>query len=205
MLTSSQAVPEGIYGGRADKNREAGVWHNYYRNNTYKGLRIVSEEYSIYYSVWCTNETEFFDLKVCKYDEMCTSWELTIFKSDQYQIQNLAAPGNKPPAYQIAGRPLDQILTRLNALIMVLKTCKDRLCTYPWESLHPDGSVRSLKQALNGRFDEFYSNQPQMWFSDCSLGYFMEAENQDPVRAFETTPKLQKQAYDWVNHWHHFT
>ncbi|KAH8673257.1 alkaline-phosphatase-like protein [Ilyonectria robusta] len=182
------AVPEGIYGGRGDKNREAGVWHNYYRNNTYKGLRIVSEEYSIYYSVWCTNETEFFDLK-----------------ADQYQVQNLAAPGSNPSAYQIAGRPLDQILTRLNALIMVLKTCKDRVCTYPWESLHPDGSVQSLKQSLNGRFDEFYSNQPQMWFSDCSLGYFMEAENQDPVRAFETTPKLQKQGFDWVNHWHHFT
>lgn len=119
-------------------------------------------------------------------------------------MQNLAAPGNNPSAYQIAGRPLDQILTRLNVLIMVLKTCQDRACTYPWESLHPDGSVQSLKQSLNGRFDEFYSNQPQMWFSDCSLGYFMEAENQDPVSAFET-PKLQKQGFDWVNHWYHFT
>lgn len=60
-----QAVPEGIYGGKSDKHREAGKWENYYPNNTFKGLRLVSEGYSIYYSVWCTNETEFFDLLVC--------------------------------------------------------------------------------------------------------------------------------------------
>ncbi|KAM0324601.1 hypothetical protein ACHAQA_007989 [Verticillium albo-atrum] len=58
------AVPERIYGARSDRNREAGVWHGYYLNNTFKGLRIVAEEYSLYYSVWCTNETEFFDLQV---------------------------------------------------------------------------------------------------------------------------------------------
>lgn len=59
-----QAVPEGHYGMRSDGNREAGIIQNAYVNNTYKGLRISSPEYSLYYSVWCTNETEFFDLKV---------------------------------------------------------------------------------------------------------------------------------------------
>lgn len=33
-------------------------------NNTYKGLRLVGDDYSIYYSVWCTNEAEFYDVKV---------------------------------------------------------------------------------------------------------------------------------------------
>lgn len=42
-----------------------GAWHNFYPNNTFKGLKIVSKEYSLYYSVWCTNETELFDLHVC--------------------------------------------------------------------------------------------------------------------------------------------
>jgi N-acetylglucosamine-6-sulfatase len=59
-----QGVPVGLYGGRADKNREAGVWENIYPNNTYKGLRLVADDYSLYYSVWCTNETELYDLKV---------------------------------------------------------------------------------------------------------------------------------------------
>lgn len=33
-------------------------------NNTYKALRIVSEEYSIYYSIWCNNEHELYNMKV---------------------------------------------------------------------------------------------------------------------------------------------
>jgi hypothetical protein len=33
-------------------------------NNTYKSVRIHSSEYDIYYSVWCTNEHQLYDLKV---------------------------------------------------------------------------------------------------------------------------------------------
>lgn len=33
-------------------------------NNTYKSLRIVSKSYNLYYSVWCTNEHELYDLGV---------------------------------------------------------------------------------------------------------------------------------------------
>lgn len=32
------------------------------KNNTYKGLRILSDEYSFYYSVWCTNEHELYNM-----------------------------------------------------------------------------------------------------------------------------------------------
>lgn len=64
MIFWFQGIPEGIYGARADNDREAGEWKNYYIDNTYKGLRLVAEEYNLYYSVWCTNETEFYDLKV---------------------------------------------------------------------------------------------------------------------------------------------
>ena len=34
-------------------------------NNTYKGLRIVHEDYDLYYSAWCNNEHELYDVKVC--------------------------------------------------------------------------------------------------------------------------------------------
>jgi arylsulfatase A-like enzyme len=37
----------------------------FYFNNTYKALRIISPSYNFYYSVWCTNEHELYDLKVC--------------------------------------------------------------------------------------------------------------------------------------------
>lgn len=79
---------------------------------------------------------------------------------------------------------MDAILTRLNSLVMVLKTCKDRTCTHPWEVLHPDGSIQSLAEALNSQYDEFYSGQPVMWFSDCPRGYLLTGENQDPVSVF---------------------
>ena len=38
--------------------------HNSYEDNTYKAIRLHSDDYSLYYSVWCSNEKEFFDLKV---------------------------------------------------------------------------------------------------------------------------------------------
>jgi len=34
-------------------------------NNTYKALRIVADEYDLAYMVWCTNEHELYDMKVC--------------------------------------------------------------------------------------------------------------------------------------------
>lgn len=33
-------------------------------NNTYKALRIISKSYNLYYSVWCNNEHELYDLTV---------------------------------------------------------------------------------------------------------------------------------------------
>jgi hypothetical protein len=36
----------------------------YGTNNTYKALRVIGENYNLYYSVWCTNEHELYDLSV---------------------------------------------------------------------------------------------------------------------------------------------
>lgn len=33
-------------------------------NNTYKSVRILGEVYNLYYSVWCNNEHELYDLSV---------------------------------------------------------------------------------------------------------------------------------------------
>lgn len=33
-------------------------------NNTYKSVRILGEDYNLYYSVWCNNEHELYDLNV---------------------------------------------------------------------------------------------------------------------------------------------
>lgn len=55
-----QAIPEGAYGYSHDD----GAFQLFARNNTYKGLRLIGEDYNIYYQVWCTNEHELYDLTV---------------------------------------------------------------------------------------------------------------------------------------------
>jgi hypothetical protein len=37
---------------------------DYGANNTYKALRVIGNNYNLYYSVWCTNEHELYDLTV---------------------------------------------------------------------------------------------------------------------------------------------
>lgn len=33
-------------------------------NNTYKSIRLLGQGYNLYYSVWCNNEHELYDLSV---------------------------------------------------------------------------------------------------------------------------------------------
>lgn len=56
-----KAVPEGAYGFFSNRQDRK---DNSYRQNTYKGLRLAADDYNLYYSVWCTNEIEFYDIKV---------------------------------------------------------------------------------------------------------------------------------------------
>ncbi|PLB43296.1 Arylsulphatase [Aspergillus steynii IBT 23096] len=163
-----RAIPEGIYGHYSDKGEQPG---NGYRNNTYKAVRLVSEEYSVYYAVWCTNEQEFYDLK-----------------NDPHQTTNLASSNtntsSNSTAPSIASRPLPQILARLDALMLVLKSCSEDSCRYPWRHLHPAGKVNSLADALDKGFDGFYANQPKVAFSECNLGYHTWAEGPQEFNVF---------------------
>jgi arylsulfatase A-like enzyme len=64
-------------------------------NNTYKALRVIGREYNFYYSVWCTNEHELYDLKVCQ--------PLTPFLGQEELTERLSGldrplPAQQPPA-----------------------------------------------------------------------------------------------------------
>ncbi|KAI4601038.1 hypothetical protein KJ359_012225 [Pestalotiopsis sp. 9143b] len=124
-------------------------------NNTYKHLRVVSEAFDLSYTVWCSNEHELFD-----------------FKTDPYQSKNLynqSAP--------IAGVNAAKLTARLDALLLTLKGCKGRVCTRPWETLHPQGDVADLTQALDPKYDQFYlEEQPKVSFSECLGGQLLEYE-----------------------------
>lgn len=60
-----RAIPEGIYGKIGnDSIPEIGGLPTAARNNTYKALRVIGEDYSFLYTVWCTGDSEFYDLHV---------------------------------------------------------------------------------------------------------------------------------------------
>jgi N-acetylglucosamine-6-sulfatase len=133
-------------------------------NNTYKGLRIQSDDYSLYYSVWCTNEHELYDMV-----------------QDPYQTVNLLPQTYDiatqiPPGRPLLGRTMDQVVARLDALMMVLKSCVGVQCTQPWQQLHPGGGVSTLAEALRDEYDGFYGMQPKVGFAKCVNGYVVEHE-----------------------------
>ncbi|KKK22184.1 hypothetical protein AOCH_001494 [Aspergillus ochraceoroseus] len=131
-------------------------------NHTYKSLRIIGEGYNLYYSVWCNNVHELYDLS-----------------SDPYQMKNwLSSPRQLNDAKEntILGYSLFQVISRLDAILLVLKSCKGASCIEPWGVLHPDGSVQSLQDALRSQYDSFYPFQPKVSFDRCERGYIPESE-----------------------------
>lgn len=142
------------------------------RKNTYKGLRIVSAGCNIYYSVWCTNEHELYDMS-----------------TDEFQMNNLLANTRDVRDIEsdriVCGRSLRQFVARLDALMMVLKSCVGVECTHPWFQLHPQGNVETLGDALNSKYDSFYESQHKVGFSACKMGYLLEYEG--PQTAMQYT------------------
>lgn len=110
--------------------------------------------------------------------------DIVIIKNDPHQTTNLASSGTHSESTIIANRPLPRIISRLDALMLVLKSCSEDSCRHPWQHLHPAGTVNSLADALDEGFDEFYADQPKVAFSECSLGYHTWAEGPQQFNAF---------------------
>ncbi|KAI1772928.1 Arylsulphatase [Hypoxylon cercidicola] len=140
------AMGEGIY------NR------NFLEHNTYKAIRLSGPGYNLYYSVWCNNEHELYDMD-----------------TDPGQLHNLLT--SSAPV-QAAGHPADKVAARLDALLLVLKTCAAETCRQPWRQIHPDGSVQSLGDALAPRYDGYYEDRraARVAYSYCANGFVEDAE-----------------------------
>lgn len=115
---------------------------------------------------------------------------LNIPQDDPQQMKNLASGS---PRENVIGISLSQVLARLDAMMMVMKSCKGAQCTLPWLTLHPKGNVNSLAEALNGRYDSFYAMQPKVSFTSCEPGYIVSAEGPQVPLMYQTE--------NW-NDWH---
>ncbi|KAL4938463.1 hypothetical protein BDV06DRAFT_225995 [Aspergillus oleicola] len=149
--------------GKAYLEGEKGALSNpdglpFFPNNTYKSVRIIGENYNLAYTVWCSNEHELYDLN-----------------TDPYQLNNLYATREKSEI-KILGRSLSHLITRLDSILLVLKSCKGATCIKPWDVLHPRGHVQNLQDAMNTLYDAFYISQARVSFERCEAGYIVEAE-----------------------------
>ncbi|RYP08643.1 hypothetical protein DL764_001771 [Monosporascus ibericus] len=133
----------------------------YWTNNTYKALRVASDTWNLYYSVWCNDEHELYDLK-----------------TDPGQLRNLlSAEKSHQPHNRLQGIPMEKVAVRLDSLLFVLKSCEGETCLRPWKALHPAGNVNRLDDALSSRFDRFYQQeQKRIKFDHCENGYIRSAE-----------------------------
>ncbi|KAL4794754.1 arylsulfatase [Aspergillus venezuelensis] len=145
-------------------------------NNTYKAVRIISQEYNLFYSVWCNNEHELYDLN-----------------ADPYQVNNLHPHASRPANLTtLLGHGIQRVIDRLDALLLVLKSCKGRTCIKPWEVLHPAGSVRNLLEALDTEYDAFYRDQPKVSYNRCEYAYVIEAEGPQTALSYRNGYSLDQ-------------
>ncbi|KAJ5579276.1 arylsulfatase [Penicillium hetheringtonii] len=77
---------------------------------------------------------------------------------------------------ELLGVSLEKVVHRLDALLLVLQSCQKQNCIRPWDVLHPEGKVNTLKDALHEKYDDFYQVQSKVSYSRCEYGYIPDAE-----------------------------
>lgn len=126
-----------------------------FKTNSYKTLRIVGEDESWLYSYWCTGEIELYNTA-----------------EDPYELTNLAFNPTREHA---------RLIDRLNAILLVTKSCAENTCRQPWALLQPGrrkDEILSLRQAMNTKYDRFFSEFPRVAFKECMM--YQDIENEKP-------------------------
>lgn len=125
-----------------------------FKNNTYKTVRILSENDSWLFTKWCTGDIEMYHTS-----------------TDQWELRNIA--DSKDPRHKRA-------LTRLNAILMITKSCEKGSCRDPWAVLElPSGEkLSSFEEAMSPSYDDFFDAFPRVTFQQCLQ--VQSAENEAP-------------------------
>ena len=97
-------------------------------NNTYKTVRMLGEQNGWLFTKWCTGETEMYHTD-----------------SDKWELHNLAE--STDPEHK-------RVYNRLNAILMVIKSCEQGSCRDPWAVFDLPGreKLRSFTQAMDAQF-----------------------------------------------------
>lgn len=141
----------GLVGIEAPSGPELG---GSFYNNTYKTIRVVGDEQNWAYAVWCNGQTELYNIT-----------------ADPYELTNLARSDNISETHQ-------RVINRLNALLMVTKSCEQDRCRDPWAQLVPDNTTTlvSLVHAMDEAYDTFFEEFQQVTFSTCMQFQWTPAE-----------------------------
>ncbi|KAH8701266.1 alkaline-phosphatase-like protein [Phaeosphaeriaceae sp. PMI808] len=112
-------------------------------NNTYKTVRILGDKDSWLFTKWCTGDVEMYHTSM-----------------DQWELRNIA--DSEDPHHKRA-------LTRLNAILMVTKSCEKGSCRDPWAVLKlPSGEkLGSFEEAMSPSYDAFFDQFPRVSFQEC--------------------------------------
>ncbi|CAK7224015.1 hypothetical protein SBRCBS47491_005405 [Sporothrix bragantina] len=152
--------PEGKYGYKGSWGRLDGEKGSFI-NNTFKSIRLIGDGYNLYYSVWCTNEVELYDMA-----------------ADPGQMHNLMHPDEVKAAkkFEVAGRKMEVVLSRLDAALSVLADCQGDSCRGPWATIHSASQLRvrsvdTFVEAMDPQFDNVYANEPHLRFNFCPMGH----------------------------------
>ncbi|KAI1335289.1 arylsulfatase [Xylariaceae sp. FL0016] len=131
------------YWGRAGiEAPSAGELGSPFLNTTYKTIRVVGEEQGWVYTVWCSGETELYD---------------TV--NDPYELTNLVYTNSSAHT---------KMTHRLNALLMVTKSCEQNSCRDPWSLLRPNNAtLKSLTQAMDTDYDSYFQLFDKVSFDTC--------------------------------------
>jgi hypothetical protein len=147
-----------------------------YLDNDYKTMRVVGEKSSWMYSRWCTNDTELYNTTVSLFaeDMLFYLWLSYTNQDDPYELKNLA---------NLTDPHTRRVKSRLNALLMVTKSCTKSTCRDPWSIIQPPSPrhgkrVETLHDALDPHYDAFYEAFPLVTIDECMNYQF--AANEGP-------------------------
>ncbi|QIX01991.1 hypothetical protein AMS68_007508 [Peltaster fructicola] len=93
----------------------------------------------------------------------------------------------------------------LRSRTSLLVDLSTRSCHAPWETLHKDGKVKTLAQALDSDYDDFYAGQPKVAFDSCQMGYLVEHEGPQRVNTWSSRDPYAGSEQQPMGHWSWYT